>query len=305
MYILNNKVLCFSAFLNNLSESNSYSIPGVNLNSDGMYRIEVSEIDAEKENSDPNGIFISVDSNNVSLFFIDGRGKKSEEILIPKESLEIVDEDPNKKYINFLPYGSWISKSQNLDMIEDFIEDYGDSIESDRNSGPDRDVQNAKDDVEIMLDIFDVTNPIKKFNKISDDLWNAELEDGRIVEIFKKNPDDLMSVFKIFKTKDHSKPVLTIKKTDSAPKTIFNLDGLDKVEIGDILLGYRNQNPYIRYLAKKSLGSETSEDQSDLYNYFLEKNKKENKDHQELRNIIKLLSDFVNPEELNSISLTF
>jgi len=304
MYILNDKVLCFSDFLNNLSESNSYSIPGIILDTDGTYRIDASEIDREQENPKSNGIFISSDDDNVYLFFIDGKGNKSDEIVIPKESVEIGGES-DKKYIKFLPHGLWISKSQNLDMIEDFIEDYGDSIESDRNSGPDRDVQNAKDDVEIMLDIFDVTNPIKKFNKISDDLWNAELEDGRIVEIFKKNPDDLMSVFKIFKTKDHSKPVLTIKKTDSAPKTIFNLDGLDKVEIGDILLGYRNQNPYIRYLAKKSLGSETSEDQSDLYNYFLEKNKKENKDHQELRNIIKLLSDFVNPEELNSISLTF
>ena len=305
MYNLNSKVLCFSDFLDNVSESNSYSIPGINLNSEGMYMIEVSEVGTEQENPESNGVFISTDANNVSLFFIDARGNKSEKISIPKESVEIIDKVPNKKCIKFLPYGSWISKSQNLDKIEDFIEDYGDSIESDRNTVTDADAQNAKDDVEIMLDIFDVTNTIKRFDKISDDSWNAELEDGRIIEISKKNPDDFMSVFKIFKTKDHSKPVLTIKKTGSVPKTIFNLDGLDEVEIGDILLGYRNQNPYIKYLAKKSLGSETSDDQSDLYNYFLENIKKENKDKQELRNILKLLSDFVNPEELNSISLTF
>lgn len=292
------KIMGFEEYSDSLLES-AYQVPGIKSTPQGGYEIEVVDL-SDDENSDDKfeKIFISKrNEKSLGLSFLDKNGKKSDCLWVPKESLSA--DNPN--LIRIGAYNKWLTTGDNLEKLEDFIEDFADCTETKKNWGSDRMTYQAKDDVEILLDLFDYEPKISSFTKSGDNEWTANLEDGKVIEITKRNPDDLMATFKIFNDVNSSSPSITIINKNPNPKTIFNNKVTGTIEIDGILLGLKNQSPYFKYLVKKCLGIESAEDKSLLFDYFKNMpNKKKNKS-EEYRNIVKLLSDFMDSDELERI----
>lgn len=292
----------FNGFQKLITESTSYQIPGVKNIWGGGYELEVFKSPKHSEDSEkPQGIFIA-DKNekSVALCFLNQDGSESEYLWVPNDAIALKDLDEEQHLLKFDPYKKWILKHENKDKVEDFLEDFADHIESSKLWGPDKMGRNAKDDVEMLMDIFDIPSPIKSFEVSGDNQWDAELEDGKVIEITKRNQDDLMSTFKIFPDKKDSSPVLTIKNQTSSPKTVFRLPNLGEIEMGEVLIGYNKQSPYVKYLIKKCLGLETSADQADLFDHFQKIAKEKGLKSDEVKTIMKLLEDFMDPKEITS-----
>lgn len=294
------KVMGFDAFADFLSES-AYNIPDVNPTSEGGYELVVVGPSVEDQEERVGKIYVAKQNDkSMGLSFLGKNGKERDCLWIPKEAMDIKDSD-GALLIKIRPYSKWMTNPQNTNLVEDFIEDFADHVETSKIWGSDRMKREAQDDIEILLDLFDHQASIKSFEKCGENQWDAELEDGRVIEITKRNPDDLMATFKIFTSKNASTPVLTIMNKNSNSKTIFDLDGVGKVEFDGTMLGLRNQTPYFKYLIKKCLGSETSSDQSEFYDYCQNKINKQNYKSQEVKMMLKLLADFLDQSEISSL----
>jgi hypothetical protein len=294
------KLLNFKDYLGSLFES-SYKLPDVESTSEGGYKMTVSDFSDGKEGEKSDKIFISKQNDKaIGLSFVGKNGKEHECLWIPKEAIDFRNSEDALE-IKIRPYSKWMNNPQNCNQLEDFIEDFADHVETSKIWGSDKMKRQAQDDVEILLDIFDHNSSIKSFEKCGENQWDAELEDGKVIEITKRNPDDMMATFKIFPNRNSGVPTLTIINKKPDPKTIFNIEPVGQIEIDGILMGMRNQNPYFSYLIKKCLGSETSSDQSELYDYFQDSVSKKNYKSDEVKNMVKLLSDFLDQDEINSL----
>jgi len=289
------RLLSFSDFSRGVFESSSYEIPGIVDLHDGGYEIHIAPLDSSHEERFDK-IFISKQNDkSIGLSFLDKNGREAEIFWIPKEATESTENSIRIKSIN-----RWASNPDNKSKLEDFFEDFADSVENYKLTGSSRNEQNAKDDVEMIIDLFEIPSRISSFKKSGENQWDAELENGKIVEITKRNSDDLVSTFKVYPDINSSTPSLIIQNT-STPKTTFNSEEIGKIEIDDVFLGLKKCNPYIKFLFKKSLGIVTHSDDAELYAYFRDNSKKSDMDLRDLRNIATLLKDTVDQSEIRHI----
>jgi hypothetical protein len=294
------KLLNFESYLGSLNES-YYQVPDVKQTSEGGYELIVLDFSEGQEGEKFDRIFISKKNDkSIGLSFIGKNGEEQECLWIPKEAIGVRNSGDSLE-IKIRPYSKWMMNPENCNKLEDFIEDFADRLESSKIWGSNKMKRQAQDDVEVLLDLFDHDSAVKSFDECGENQWDAELEDGKIIEITKRNPEDLMATFKVFPDKNSSSPTLTIVNKHPNPKTIFNVDPLGRIEIDGILIGSRNQNPYFKYLIKKCLGTETSADQSLFYDYFQDFVTKKNYKSDEVKNMVKLLSGFMDQNEINSL----
>jgi hypothetical protein len=294
------KLMNFGDFSGFLSES-AYNIPGITPAPEGGYEFLV--IDPEKSEDDEklNRIYIAKrNEKSLGLSFLGKNGKERECLWIPKEYLDLKDV-VDGILIKIRPYTKWMTNPGNSNLVDDFVEDFADHIETSKAWGSSKMKREAQDDIEILLDVFDHQSTIKSFEECGENQWDATLEDGNVIEITKRNPEDLMASFKIFSYKNPTVPTLTILNKKPNPKTFFEFDGLGRIEFEGVTLGLKDKNPYFRYLVKKCLGTETSSDQSQLYDYFKDFVTKRNCKSDEVKNMLKLLSEFIDQNEINSL----
>ena len=294
-----NKIIDFKSFQGVLTESELYQIPGVKPTWNGGYEVEISDPSSESDDADRSGnIFIAKrNDKSIALCYLKKSGDESEYLWIPLEALRLSNPEDGKTIIKLDPAKKWILNSENKERVEDFIEDFADSVESRKLLGSDFMRRNAQDDVELLMDVLNVPGSIKSFESSGENIWDATLDDGRVIEIVKRNPDDLICTFRVYDSNNSSLPLLTIKNQSKSPKTIFHHPSLGEIEVDQAITSLRNQNPYVRYLINKCLGQETSSDQSDLYDFFKKVINEKGLKSEEAKSIMKLLEDFMDSKD--------
>ena len=160
---MTNKLMNFNGFQKLITESTSYQIPGVKNIWGGGYELEVFKSPKHLEDLEKSqGIFVA-DKNekSIALCFLNSDGSESEYFWVPNDAIALKDLDEEQHLLKFDPYKKWILKHENKDKVEDFLEGFADHLESSKIWGSDKMGRNAKDDVEMLIDIFDIPSPIK------------------------------------------------------------------------------------------------------------------------------------------------
>jgi hypothetical protein len=289
-----------------LNESENYQIPGVKSTWDGGYVIYPLDITVDEIDEIPRDRIIIPKQNETSfaICYMDGDGDESDYLWIPKEACKIKSNDSGSiTEISFDPYKKWLSAETNKGRIEDFIEEFADSVESTKTTGQEKIKRNAQDDVELLMDIMEIPGTVESFDSCGDYIWDAKLNNGMLIEITKRSPDDLLSKFKIYlKANDHY-PCIYINNNSGDRKTLFRIPSLDnEVAVPKGLLGSGNLDHYTKYLTKRAMEIQDSSDEEDLLKYFQDQISQESDDKETLKIISDLLSEFMDRREVEALS---
>ena len=289
-----------------LNESENYQVPGVKSSWDGGYTIYPLDITVDEVEEIPRDRIIIPKQNETSfaICYMDIDGDESDYLWIPKEACKIKSNDTGSiTEISFDPYKKWLSSGTNKGRIEDFIEEFADSVEASKTTGQEKIKINAQDDVELLMDIMEIPGSVESFDSCGDYIWDAKLDNGMLIEITKRSPDDLLSKFKIYlKANDHY-PCVYINNSSGERKTLFRIPALDNdVTIPKGLIGSRNQDPYTKYLTRRAMDIQDSSDEEALLKYFQDQVTQESDDKETLKIISNLLSEFMDRREVEALS---
>ena len=300
------RILKFDQFLN---ESSDYEIPGVKSTWGGGYEIQVKDITDDEDQEEENKILFKNDNGtSASICYIDSDGELIDPVSIPLDAIELKKDNTEKVNCIVLdPYKKWITLGKNSEAIDDFIESFGDCMSDSKSKGTsNRD--SAKDDVEMILDLLGISSDVDHFSNDGENKWAAALKNGSLVEINKRSKNDLLGSFKVYRNHKDAVPCIHIDHSCNPKLTKFNLgDDIDlEEEFG--LTDLRMDNPYHKFLIKKSLGQENSEDKENLIDHFRKcvgsnnsKNPEEFNKDASLKKMMKALGTFLPKQEIQDI----
>ena len=300
-------VVSFKTFQKSrLNESDIYEVPGVKSSWDGGYVISPLDITVDKVDDVPRDRIIIPKQNETSfaICYIDCDGDESDYLWIPKEACKIKKDDLGQiTEISFDPYKKWISSESNRGRLEDFIEEFADSLENSKTTGQEKIKTNAQDDVELLMDIMEIPGSIESFDSCGDYIWDAKLDNGMLIEITKRSPEDLLSKFKIYLNASDHYPCIAINNSSADRKTSFRIPSLDnEVSIPKVLMGTRNHDPYTKYLTKRAMNTHDSSDEESLVKHFQDQISQGSEDRESLKTMAALLSEFMDKHEVEALS---
>jgi len=298
-------VLNFNNFSKSrLVESDNYELVGADQTWNGGYKISVLDLTENNVDEIPRDRIIVAKKNetSIALAYMDQDGEESDYFWIPKNACKLVTDDSvGIKEILLDPYKKWISSSINRERFEDFVEDFKDSLESSKTTDQDRIKSSAQDDVEIILNLLGIPGEIESFDSYGDYIWDATLNNGMIVEITKRRPEDLLSKFKIFTNTNDREPCLFIDNSSSEKKTLFNISGLIKTNVPVGIFSSTNLDAYLSYLIKRAVNIQEVSDQEALANYFKSLIDSDPDNKELIHNISTLLEEFMDRKDVESL----
>lgn len=305
--MINKTVLNFDSFQKEfLNEGESYSVPGIKGTWDGGYIISPLDTTWDEIDEIPRDriIIIKTNETSIALCYIDSDGDESDYIWVPKDACSIKKGSSGEiTELNLEPYKKWISSPSNRNRIDDFIEEFADHLENSKTTGQEKIKTNAKDDVELLMDIIGIPGSIESFESCGDYIWDAKLDNGMLIEITKRSQDDLLSKFKIYLNANDHHPRVYINNNSDNKKTSFRIPGMEKsIDINKGFVGIRNSDPYIKYLTKRSMEIEDSSDKENLYKYFKSQIDQKSEDRETLKIVADLLSEFMDKREVEAMS---
>lgn len=286
-------ILNFSEFNNKYINENMNDNIIKDIRNNSGYSINV--IDVKSGKIENNKIYANDLGEYIDIYYINDRGKKSRNIAIPKDGININIENDKIKQIILDPYKKWINIKNNKNIIDDFIEDFLDSINK-------KDV-NDSINIQLILDLINIPGNLIKIDKSDDELsYTYKLDNNIIIYIEKKDKNNLFSKIEIYKNKKEHLPNIYINST----QTIFNLKKNDKsnykvifnepcLVISKSNIDYR----YVRYLILKSLTMEQNIDIKNLINYY--NDVKKLKSLQEIKEIKEIIEEFTDINNINDI----
>lgn len=295
-------VLNFRSFLFENSVSPSvYTVPGISGSESDGYTLEVEDFSEKKSNFPGNKIIIPQKrGTHLALCYTDSDGNKSEYIWIPYDSCTLSKKEDGCIEKVFLdPYKKWNSNKINHQQIDDFIEEFADSLEYYQKNKSDTISRSAKEDVDLVLDLIGISSPIKSFEPTGDFCWTANLENGMVVDIEKSDSKNLLCKFKIYLTDDDTYPCMYIKNDGQEDSTCFHIDNIGKIKIPGGIDNINSSDPYTNYLMKRSTNLQNYSDVDSLFNHYKTLKDESNKDLRTI--IIKLLSEFMDRKEVEKI----
>lgn len=295
------RVLKFSEFL---LESRSSLLDGVQKFMDDGYKIKVLK---KKDFPESDDVLLSDDSPH--SYLLSHSGEKGGEIWIPKDVLDVKDED-GETFVFVHPEKKWLAKNSNRSSLEDFIESYIQSKIDFQDNESDF-LEEIKNDIYIMIDILGVNLEISKVEKLGDKEYQIILKDGGCLDLVKSGRKNLFDTLKFYKSPEDGEPSVTIKRANGShdfeclpgelglKKFACNLDEVPK-------------SPYYNFLLRKSLGKDTHGDGESLLNFFVDHVQKNPKsqdlnDDQEserrrfLKELKSVVSSYVSDDKLRSL----
>jgi hypothetical protein len=298
-------VLGFKDFQKNkINEGQSYHIPGVKDSWDGGYIISPVDLTAgEKEIPSDKIIIPKKNETSIAICYVDSSGKESEYVWIPNDAISF-KKDNNGAIIelDLDPYKKWISKEGNRSRIDDFIEDFANHLEYSKTTGQDRTIQNAQDDVELLMDLIGIPGSIESFESCGDYMWEAKLDNGMLIEITKRSKDDLLSKFKIYLNSSDHHPCVYINNDSLNKKTSFKIQDMGIITVPGGFTDVKNPDPYVKYLTKRAMDIQDNSDEESLLNHYKRSVDSESQDSEMLKNVASLLSEFIDKREVEEIS---
>jgi hypothetical protein len=286
-----------------LNESGSYSIPGIKDSWGEGYVISVLDATDGQEQPRDRIIVPKKNEKSIALCYVNNDGDQSEYVWIPVDACSTKKSKEDKiTEIHLDPYKKWITASQNKSKIEDFIEDFANHIETSKTSGQERIKQNAQDDVELLMDLIGIPGSIESFESCGDYIWDANLDNGMLIEITKRSKEDLLSKFKIYlNSRDHH-PCVYINNDSLNKKTSFKIPDMNVITVPKGFTEIKNPDPYIKYLTRRSMDIHNTSDQESLFKHFQNMISSGSEDKEALRNIVSLLSEFMDKRDVEEAS---
>lgn len=301
----NNMVLGFNDFQKSkIDESQSYNVPGVKDSWDGGYIISPIDLTVGKKEIPSDKIIVSKkNETSIAICYVNSDGDETNHVWIPNDAISFKkDGDGGIIELDLDPHKKWISKEGNRTMIEDLIEDFADHLEYSKITGQDRIKQNAQDDVELLMDLIGIPGSIGSFKSCGDYIWDAELDNGMLIEISKRSKDDLLSKFKIYLNASDHHPCIYINNDSLNKKTSFKIPDMDIITVSDGFIDVKNPDPYVKYLTKRSMDIQDNSDEESLLNHYKRSVDTGSQDREMLKIVASLLSEFMDKEDVEGIS---
>lgn len=214
-----------------------------------------------------NLFFSDQDENSFCLYFHGDRDETKNKILIPKTAAKIEDRGQNKIII-FHPENKWMSKDRNLEIIEDFIENFlGSKLENKENQKIG--FSEVEEDLIFLLDCLGLEFKIESLKQNQKDSFEIFLEKSGKIDLFKKSPRCLYSELRFYPNPENIESSLIIKKN----KDRANFECYPEQFTPKFFSCYLDEvprHPYYNFLVKKSLGQHVGDEAEKLLDYFLE-----------------------------------
>jgi len=301
-----NMVLGFNDFQRfKINESESYKIPGIKDTWGGGYIISPVDLTVDGKESPSDKVIISKkNETSIAICYVDNEGNESDNIWIPNDAISIKkDEDGSIIEINIDPYKKWISKENNKSRIEDFIEEFANHLETSKTTGQERIEQNAQDDVELLMDLIGIPGSIESFESCGNYTWDANLDNGMLIEITKRSNDDLLSKFKIYLNSSDHHPCVYINNDSLDKKTSFKIPNMNVITVPKGFMEMKNPDPYIKYLTRRAMDIQNDSDEESLFNHYKRSIESGSEDREMLKTIASFLSEFMDKRDIEDISV--
>jgi hypothetical protein len=288
-----------------INESESYKIPGIKDTWGGGYIISPVDLTVDGKESPSDKVIISKkNETSIAICYVDNEGNESDNIWIPNDAISIKkDEDGSIIEINIDPYKKWISKENNKSRIEDFIEEFANHLETSKTTGQERIEQNAQDDVELLMDLIGIPGSIESFESCGNYTWDANLDNGMLIEITKRSNDDLLSKFKIYLNSSDHHPCVYINNDSLDKKTSFKIPNMNVITVPKGFMEMKNPDPYIKYLTRRAMDIQNDSDEESLFNHYKRSVESGSEDREMLKTIASFLSEFMDKRDIEDISV--
>jgi len=323
---MNNKLLRFDSFINESSSVLKGTIPSIKERWDGGYDIKVCDSVLNGGRMDDSYINISKKTEKaVALAYIQPDGKTSEFLWIPSAACfkKKFSSGHGAYYQVEIPsYTYWFKNDENRRKLENFLNDFMDAQEVKKRKGIDDILEQAKDDIDLILDQVGIDDSVASLERGKSDYeFEGITENGLNVIVNKRSKEDLVGDFEIYKSKDETRPVIRFSymKGASNPSFTFNINGKNYQTSGSIT--EVESNPYKKYLLLRSLNKETQADKDGLLNYYTDLLKSQDWAYQysddsrtykagqksldHINEVGELLKEFMPEKEVSDIYLNF
>jgi len=323
---MSNKLLGFNSFINESLSRLKGNSSSIKERWDGGYDVRICDSVANGDRMDDSYINIAKKTEKaVALAYIKPDGKVSEFLWIPGVACF------KKKYVassgvyysvEIPSYTYWFKDEANRRKLENFLNDFMDAQEVKKRKGIDDILEQAKDDIDLILDQVGLNDAVASLEKGKSDYeFEGVTENGLNVVINKRSKEDLVGDFEIYKTKSETRPAIRFSYTkgSSSPSFTFNINGKNYQTSGRIT--EVENNPYLRYLMLRALNKEEQSDKDGLLNYYTDllksqdwtyqysddsrayKSGQKSMDH--IREVGDLLKEFMTDKEVDDIYSEF
>lgn len=323
---MSNKLLEFNSFINESLSRLKGNSSSIKERWDGGYDVRICDSVANGDRMDDSYINIAKKTEKaVALAYIKPDGKVSEFLWIPGVACF------KKKYVassgvyysvEIPSYTYWFKDEANRRKLENFLNDFMDAQEVKKRKGIDDILEQAKDDIDLILDQVGLNDAVASLEKGKSDYeFEGVTENGLNVVINKRSKEDLVGDFEIYKAKSETRPAIRFSymKGSSSPSFTFNINGKNYQTSGRIT--EVENNPYLRYLMLRSLNKEEQSDKDGLLSYYTDllksqdwtyqysddsrayKSGQKSMDH--IREVGDLLKEFMTDKEVDDIYSEF
>jgi hypothetical protein len=206
----------------------------------------------------------------ISLSYYRADGKLSEYFWIPNYAVKSKNYggQSSRYQIEIPAYTKWYKEDSERSGLTNFLNTYIETMEASKESEMDALAEQAKDDVDMILDQIGIPDSVAEIEKTKDSYkFTGKTENGLYVEITKRTPDDLVGEFSIY-PKDSDRPGFeySYSSGQSKPNISFKVDG-KKIDHYGYLTEIESSD-FLNYLIKKAFGVSAKEDEERLVNYF-------------------------------------
>jgi len=324
---MNNQVLSFYQYINESSTfKGGSSVYGIKERWDGGYDIRLCDSLLNGDKLDDSKINIAKKTEKaVALAYVKVDGSTSQFLWIPAYACK------KEKYVSSsgafytveIPsYTYWFKEEANRKGLENFLNDFVDVQESKKRKGVDLIIDQAKEDIDLILDQFGLNDSIASLERTPREYeFDGITENGLNVVILKRSNEDLVGDFKIYSGKSEARPIIEMNysKGSSSPSFRFNIDGKNYTVYAT--LSETETNPYLGYLILRSLNKQDEASEESLVNYYTDLLRRQDWNYQysddsrsykrgqssmdHISEVESLISDFMSEDEISKIRSQF
>ena len=264
------QILGYKNFIS-LNESQKYeSLRNVEKEWNGGYILHVNDYLANGTSPSKGDILVAKNTGKaIALTYLKPDGSEGKYLWVPNFGVYY---DRNTKggisKIKITPYKNWLSQPGTEEKISEFLDSFKDSVESEKGEKEKTISLQAQRDLDLILDMYGINSPIGSFSKSEgENEWEASLENGFLVSIKKRSPEDMVGEFSIYPEKNSDVPVITISNERNNKGFSFRRKGegwiTRKIDMTDL-----KKDPIANYLFKKISGIIEYEDEKSLLSHY-------------------------------------
>lgn len=268
------RIFRFNSFLeeslnNDLKKNLDANISGkISSRWDGGYDILLKE-SIDGKISDPSFLFIVKKTEKAyGLAYQKIDGAISKYLWVPSYACKVINVGGTDKKMEIPAYTKWFKDQETRSALDNFLNDFMESVDQRKNDKLDSIKEAAKDDIDIVLDQLDLNDAVASIEKKSDYLFSALTENGLEIEMKKRSSEDLIGEITVYRKKDDKKPAFTCYLNGESGRINFHFRIADSSYSANGFFSELSQDPYFKYLLNKSLELQNVSDEEGLVNYF-------------------------------------